>query len=267
MTCVVSLVTVNILNDRRAPTRWEERRPWLAEGLRRRTPDLIALQEVRLPDRRAHWLAEQLGGYSVHVCPKSGGWAGHEGIAVLSRLPVAEHATLDLRTQSRVAQRLHVNVAGRSFGLVNGHFFWWVGDHPERVRQIRLLLDWLREWPAVLPLAVCGDFNGEPHTTAIQLMREHFVSAHAAVHGREPEYTAPTPLRRPGHPLQRLVVGVMSVIANRTLKPWRGTLDYIFVNDGVRVRTCEVVLNAPAPHDPTLYPSDHFGLAATLEFD
>jgi endonuclease/exonuclease/phosphatase family metal-dependent hydrolase len=46
---------------------------------------------------------------------------------------------------------------------------------------------------------------------------------------------------------------------------WRGTLDYIFVNDGVNVKACDVVLNKPAPHDPTLYPSDHFGLIATLE--
>ncbi|MCS6909141.1 MAG: endonuclease/exonuclease/phosphatase family protein [Anaerolineales bacterium] len=263
----VRLVTVNILNDRRAPTRWEERRPLLADGLRQLAPDLIALQEVRLPDRRAHWLAEQLGDYSVHVCPKTGSWAAHEGIAILSRLSVEEHATLDLRTQSRVAQLVRVNVAGRDFGLANGHFFWWTGDHPERVKQIRLLLDWLREWPEDVPLAVCGDFNAEPYTTSIRLMRERFASAYALVHGREPEYTAPAPLQRPVHPLQRLVVGVMSVIANRTLTPWRGTLDYIFVNGSVRVQECHVVLNEPAPHDPTLYPSDHFGLAATLELN
>lgn len=261
----VSLVTLNILNDRRAPTRWEERRFLLAEGLSRLAPDLIALQEVRLPDRHAHWLAEQLGGYSVQVCPKTGGWAEHEGLAILSRLPVAAHDTLDLRTQSRVAQRVRVTVAGRSFGLVNGHFFWWTGDHPERVKQIRLLLDWLRDWPAQWPLAICGDFNGEPHTAAIRLMRERFASAHALVHGVEPAYTAPAPLRRPAHPAQRLVVGLLSLIANRTLKPWRGTLDYVFVNDGVQVRDCRVVLNEPAPHDPSLYPSDHFGLMATLE--
>jgi endonuclease/exonuclease/phosphatase family metal-dependent hydrolase len=263
----VRLVTINILNDRRASTRWEERRSLLANGLRQLAPDLIALQEVRLPDRRAYWLAEQLGDYSVSLCPRTGGLAADEGIAILSRLPVEEHATLDLRTQNRVAQLVRVNVAGRTFGLANGHFFWWTGDHPERVRQIQLLLEWLHDWPAEVPLAVCGDFNGEPHTSAIQLMRERFASAHALVHGREPVYTAPAPLQRPMHPLQRLVVGVMGMIANRSLKPWRGTLDYIFVNGGVRVRDCRVVLNEPAPHDPTLYPSDHFGLAATLELN
>ncbi|MBF8284351.1 MAG: hypothetical protein HW378_3266 [Anaerolineales bacterium] len=26
-----------------------------------------------------------------------------------------------------------------------------------------------------------------------------------------------------------------------------------------------LILNRPAPHDPTIYPSDHFGLAARLK--
>jgi hypothetical protein len=28
---------------------------------------------------------------------------------------------------------------------------------------------------------------------------------------------------------------------------------------------CRVILDRPSPDDPTLYPSDHLGLAATLE--
>jgi endonuclease/exonuclease/phosphatase family metal-dependent hydrolase len=48
----------------------------------------------------------------------------------------------------------------------------------------------------------------------------------------------------------------------RTLR--RDTLDYIFVSPGVQVLGCDLILNQPSPQDPTLYASDHFGLAATL---
>src|SRR6478672_10854527 len=49
---------------------------------------------------------------------------------------------------------------------------------------------------------------------------------------------------------------------NRTLRPWRGTLDYIFINRAVQVQNCQLILNQPAPNSRTLYPSDHFGMMA-----
>jgi endonuclease/exonuclease/phosphatase family metal-dependent hydrolase len=58
---------------------------------------------------------------------------------------------------------------------------------------------------------------------------------------------------------------IIQLATDHTFKPWRGTLDYIFVNDRVRVLECDVTLNQPSPSDPTIYPSDHFGLTATLE--
>jgi endonuclease/exonuclease/phosphatase family metal-dependent hydrolase len=151
--------------------------------------------------------------------------------------------------------------------LANGHFFWWTGHHPERVRQVERLLTWLELEAAGRPVVVCGDFNSTPDTPAIALMRRRFASAHAAAHGREPDYTAPAPLLRPEHPIKKAIVQTMSLFANRTLRPWRGTLDYIFVSPGVRVLDCRVVLDQPASGDPTLYASDHFGLAATLEVE
>ena len=52
---------------------------------------------------------------------------------------------------------------------------------------------------------------------------------------------------------------------------WRGTLDYIFVTPPAPGRPSPVLearlaFHSPAEHDPTLYPSDHFGLAARLIF-
>jgi hypothetical protein len=60
---------------------------------------LIALQEVALPENNARWLADQLGGYSVYLCPKTGNKHDKEGIAILSRLPIEREATLDLKSK------------------------------------------------------------------------------------------------------------------------------------------------------------------------
>jgi endonuclease/exonuclease/phosphatase family metal-dependent hydrolase len=60
---------------------------------------------------------------------------------------------------------------------------------------------------------------------------------------------------------------VGNMIAYRQPEPWRGTVDYIFADENFTVAECDVVLNQPAPNDPTLYPSDHVGLCATLSLD
>jgi hypothetical protein len=36
------------------------------------------------------------------------------------------------------------------------------------------------------------------------------------------------------------------------------------VDPHLAVRDCQIILNQPSPTDPTLYPSDHVGLFATL---
>lgn len=260
-----TVVTLNLLNDLLAPTRWEARRHLIVEGLRALAPEVIGLQEVRLPDRHAHWLADQLGGYTVWVCPKTGELATHEGLAILSRLPVSDHATLDLGAQNRVAHRITL-AAERPWTFVNGHFFWWTGPHPKRLAQVERLLGWLAaETPPGQPVVAVGDFNGEPHTDALQRMGQRFRSAHAARHGHEPPFTAPTPLQRPQITFKKLLVRGLRLLNKQKHRHWRGTLDYIFVSPEVTVADCRVVLDQPAPADPTLYPSDHFGLAAWLD--
>jgi endonuclease/exonuclease/phosphatase family metal-dependent hydrolase len=259
------VVTINILNDR---SRWKERGALLAQGLAELRPDLIALQEVtffRRGGNTAQWLADQLGDYTVHLCAKTGLLANIEAIAILSRLPVEAHMTLDLRTQNRTAQAVRVSIDGRAVVFANGHYYWRPGESRKRDAQIRLLLDWLSKFPPETAIVTCGDFNGIPESAAIKLMNERFKSAHMVCHACEPEYTCPTPLARRANLFRTFAIYMLGVMANRTFKPWHGTLDYIFVNERVRVLNCEVVLNQPAPHDARLYPSDHFGLAATFQ--
>ncbi len=184
MRTTLRVTTINLLNDL---SRWAERRSLLAEGLAPLSLDLIALQEVTSPlgQSTAHWLAGELGGYSVHVSPKTGRGRRHERIAVLSRLPVEGYEVLDLGSQERTAQVLTVRTGSRPVVFINGHYHWLPGVHGPRVRQVERVF---RRAEALLPgtpVVACGDFNGLPGSPAVALMRRSFASAHESFHGGE----------------------------------------------------------------------------------
>jgi len=260
---MVKVVTINILFELEE---WIQRRELLVNGLASEQADLIALQEVKLPEDTSAWLAEKLGMPYVYLVPKkpSDEHSTHYGVAILSRHPFLRQEMLDLQSQGRVAQYVEVMVDGQPLVFCNGHYYWYPGSHPERDLQLQRILDWLGQLAPAMPVIAVGDFNGTPDTSAIALMRQHFTSAYAAYHGQEPEYTCPTPLARRNwkklirHTWRNLVV-------NHTWRSWRGTLDYIFVNHHVQVQNCQLILNQPAPNTRTLYPSDHFGIAAELQ--
>lgn len=245
---MVKVVTINILEwlgD------WHRRRSLLIDGLVAEQPDLVGLQEVNMTANSSDWIAKQIGLpylYLVSGRPVEGHPRDYcIGNAILSRYPFEQTMELDLQTQGRVAQSVQILVDNQPLVFCNGHYYWQPGPHPNRVRQIERLLQWLGKFSPTLPKIAVGDFNEMPHMPAIALMKQHFNSAHEALHHCEPDYTSPTPLSPEWH------------------KPWRGTVDYVFINQFLRVRDCRVVLNQHAPHDPWLYPSDHFGIAADLE--
>ena len=265
MSGCLRVATINILKN---SSRWEERRPLLAAGLCRLGPDLIAMQEVALADGRsnAHDLADDLGGYEVVVAARAGWWRRGEGVAVLSRLPILERTFIHLGGgEGRTAQFVRVEVAGRPLVLANGHYLWRPGADAARARQVEQVIDHWRKLPSETALVACGDFNATPASAAIATASRTLTSAHSVAHGCEPDFTCPTPLQS-GHLIRDAVTSaVMRVCSNRSDGPWRATLDYIFVSPEVRIIDADVCLNEPASADPTLYPSDHFGIVATLD--
>ncbi len=147
----------------------------------------------------------------------------------------------------------------------NGHYYWQPGSTSERIQQIHLLLNWLETLPPKIPVVAVGDFNATPETPEMILMREKFTSAYAVYHGQEPDYTCPTPLIRKRKLWRALVLRSLNFLVHRTLKPWRGTLDYIFINQHLSVDDCKLILTEPASNNKNIYPSDHFGIFANLE--
>lgn len=270
-----SLVTINILNDL---SLWNERGPLLVKQIADLEPDLIAMQEVSLEGEssNAHWVAEELNRcredkektppYEVYICPRTGVYAKKEGIAILSRLPVKHHESLDLLTQTRVAQIVRFRVENCELLLVNGHFFWEPGISEKRQEQIELLLDFLDTQPVDLPVIICGDLNGLPESPAIERMRRYFDLAYRILHKQEPEYTCPTPLPHAPKVKLRNVATWLMGMRPKPDPEWKGTLDYIFVDPRLQTEECRVVLNKPSENNSEMYPSDHFGLYAVIQF-
>ena len=228
-------IVVATLNVRNTADRWRDRAPLLVEQLVALDPDVIALQEVRRFPDQARRIARE--GWEVRRTFKTGPKRAWEGLAVLSRLPFdGGTGRLRLRGQSRVAQRVTVAVpGGGTLDVYNVHLA--DGDETVRARQARRLLAWMGERPD-RPAVLVGDCNSRPGSAPVRALSARLRSAYAEVHGKEPP---------------------------RTLVGGSGTvLDYVFVNDRVTVLAARLAFDQPAPDDPRLFPSDHFGLAATI---
>ena len=257
----INIITINILSDL---SRWNQRSGLLASELRRLQPDVVFLQEVKLPQNPAVWLADQLGFEHCLLTPHSREEPA-EGIATISRFPLEHPAMLDLGSQRRVAQAVQIVLGDNRLLLANGHLFWQPGDSDERLRQVERLTGWLKGMPHDMLRVIGGDFNGTPDSRALRRMREEYNSAFAKVHGNEPARTAPTPLKRSFTSLVRTLFRFRKLIRLRDFSlHWSGTLDYLFVDPRLRVLDCQVVFDRPDENDPGIYPSDHFGIFARI---
>ena len=244
-------------NLRHHADRWEERFQLVVETLLATGADLIGLQEVSLklgPKNQAEIIAEAMNGrldrkeYSVCFKEARGYSKGKEGIAILSKIPVLEVKSVALPKLWRVAQMAKVMVNGQEIGFVNTHLHH-EPLHSEEVRypQAEYVMNWALS--QAYPCIIVGDFNAQPYSSTIEMMKDNYSSAFESLHGKEPEFTWPTPL----------VGGTVS--ADET-----EMIDYVFFNPTFfNVVNCKLIGNAPPPEDTTLYPSDHFGVFAEFK--
>ncbi|MBZ0291278.1 MAG: endonuclease/exonuclease/phosphatase family protein [Anaerolineae bacterium] len=245
----MKIITLNLRHNN---DRWEERFPLVVDCLHTHQADVIGLQEVHIPIRQAHIIAEALNQrtpqqpYSVLVEPKWGDTESHEGVGLLTRLPVLEHARLDLPLAERVAQRITLEVDGRRIHIANTHLHHRpIHDESIRQPQIDAVLGWMFDYSESGWL-LTGDFNALPDSSTIQTVMKRLHSAYQTIHGDHP-HTFPTPLSSEFKPELAL------------------TLDYIFYDaERFRPTHAEIIANQPHPDDSTLYPSDHFGLLVDI---
>ena len=213
-------------------------------------PDVLMLQEVSLDAGVPEKLAQKLPNYHLSLCGREGRNA-HLGHAILSLKKPSSEERLAL-SQQRIAQKITLSISGKKIILVNVHaYFNLLRDGP-RQQHIRQILDF-----ADKPAIIGGDFNALPSYKSLKLIQERFVSAHLQANGSEPAKTMPTPLwRGPGirHSMRRSGLRLHG----------GGTVDYIFVEKSLKIAKCRIAFDKPAPNNPLLFASDHFGLVADI---
>ena len=244
------LVTFNLLNDQQS---WPRRAPLVVEQLAALAPDVVALQEVGVPDAQTGPLIARLSAatelsYHTASCElrRPNGWV--EGLAVLSSFPIEASDALEVDGEGQVCLWTRLRLAeNRALDLYNVHL------NPSRAairrRQLAAVLHWMAAREGQTVRVLCGDFNTITAGSILPAALDAgLTSAHALKHGHEPERTFPTPLRPDIY----------------ALRPGE-CLDYIFIEPSVlSVKECRVVLGLAAADDPALYPSDHAGLLADL---
>ena len=243
------VATLNILN---LADRWEERLPLLLADMAALQPDVIGLQEVVYPLQQDRLLGAAGEGRYEAVR----GWAGRpeygNSLLVKAPLTASEPERLELGLQ-RAAHRVRIAAARRDAAGVRGD----PSPSPPRGRrgkrdeQAAALLAWLEEAPAHDAMVVVGDFNAAPGEAAAQRMCDAgFRSAYELANGADPAVTWPSGLQAPA--------------MDTDGEP--SCLDYIWVRGAVAVEEARLFADRPAVGDPTLYPSDHLGIAARLRF-
>lgn len=241
----LKLVTFNIWHNQGD---WAARLPLLVGALRAADADVIALQEVLedaavgLPNQ-AQTLADALGGYSVHFVSTDAERAPRRyGNAILSSLPVvqADWRKLAPLDDYRTAQRLRLRHGGRLIDIVNTHLHWTVEGGAIRAEQVSDLLAWLPLDGT--PLAILGDLNAPLANPELSGLRgPRFIEAFAALHPDQIDRTTLNPAK--GH---------------------KGAhIDQIIVEAAHFTPVQAAIIGDRATNGE--YPSDHFGVEATLK--
>jgi len=245
------VTTLNLEQDHK---RWDDRRELIVAELGELKPDIFCINEICIPQQTGRYLqhaAKERCGleYNLVQQAKTGGQSVVDGEGILTRFPVRETANFDYRARDSVAQVARVEIEGNLVDVYVTHLYGSVGKDAFRLYQVEQLLDWIGTRDDVDVKVVCGDFNATLDMVSAALMATRFTPT-------QTEHTSFTPLQEkdgvPSHP---------------DWERFDRCIDYIWVAGPIRVRASEVCFNKPSPHDYSLWPSDHMGVWADLEFE
>jgi endonuclease/exonuclease/phosphatase family metal-dependent hydrolase len=243
------VATLNLEQDHK---RWESRRGLIAEELGRLRPDVLALNEVCLPRRTAHWLRDAIregAGIDYHLVQQTrvNGLAALEAEALLTRFPVLETGNLDYRTRDFVALVARLQVGSARVDVYVTHLYASRGEDALRLHQVQQLLAWIDGREAADARLVCGDFNATLDMASAALMATRY----------RPTQTAPTAFT----PL----AGPDGEVSHPDRARMDRCIDFIWVSESLRVHDSRVCFAQSSVTDATLWPSDHAGVYADLE--
>jgi len=152
----------------------------------------------------------------------------------------------------RVAQKalLEFPVAQKKVWVINLHLHHTIEEEDIRVHQMKGVFLWLKsllDSDTASNIIIAGDFNATPDSATYKLLESKgFKSTHKIVKGEEPTKTFPTGLQAPFMDTDP-----------------EGTFDYVWYRgEDLKPTKIELFGDKPKVDDPTIYPSDHIGLAA-----
>jgi len=247
------IATLNIEQDHK---RWHKRRELILDQWAKLRPDLLAVNELCIPDQSSRWLQraarERFGlEYRLIQQSKPGDESTVQGEGLLTLHAPVETANLDYRSHNCVALVARCEIEAKTVDIYVTHLIAVRVDESARCEQVGRLLEWVRRRDDIDPAdaaIVCGDFNAPPDKPSIVLMAQAFKATQF-------EPTAFTPLCEAG--------------GEPTHPDWPRfdrCIDYIWVKGKLTCKASGLCFNAPAQNDPQLWPSDHIGVWADLEF-
>jgi endonuclease/exonuclease/phosphatase family metal-dependent hydrolase len=246
----VRIATLNLEQDHK---RWPMRRALVHAELARLRPDVLALNEVSIPLQTARGLRDFAGQttgvpYNLVQQTRANGLSEVEGEALLSRFAVIETGNLDFRTHDIVALVARLTIDAVPVDVYVTHLYRSVGDDSQRLFQVQRLLAWIDSRQDVGHVVVCGDFNATLDQPSAALMASRFRPTQSAP-------TAFTPL-----------ADDKGAVSHPYWPRMDRCIDYIWLSERIRIVGSGTCFDKPGADDPTLWPSDHAGVWADLEF-
>lgn len=246
----------------------ERRMAMVTRALAALAPDVVALQEVKdvpgvLPNQ-GETLARAAGLHHAFA-PATALPGGQEGLALLSRFPIADQAALELPharpDERRILLSARLDTAWGPVWVHTTHLNYRLAHGKQRQDQVMAIDEAITARAGDLPQILMGDLNARPESdemrwlrglTTLEGRRVHYQDAWDRLHPGERGWTwaSANPYTQP----------------LRFLEPDR-RIDYIYVTtmrkDGRgTIHDCRVVLDQP---EEGVWASDHFGLLAEVQ--
>jgi endonuclease/exonuclease/phosphatase family metal-dependent hydrolase len=247
---------------------WSERREVVRAGLRRMSPDLVALQDVaRTPEYDQVADVVDAGYAIVHQERRA---PDGSGISTATRWPVLRVHQLDLEVTDRAhgfpCTALAVEVAGpQPIGpvlLVNRRTSWQLTAEHERELEAVAVARWIERLVAGrrLHVVIAGDLNAAPDAASVRFLLGLQSLEGTSVCYRDAWSAVRTDLGATFTPANALVRD-----GEMPLEPGR-RIDYVLVRctdsgPTLAVAGCDHAFDAPVDG---VWASDHFGVMAEL---
>ena len=231
---------------------WQERFAALLDVVRACRPDLVALQEVT-PRHLEYLLAVEWVRREFRISDITGSTLQPHGVLLLSRLPLRNLGLQELPSdKDRKMLVAELGLGSRSVCVGNLHLESSPQATPVRLAQLDKILPRLQSVQRTL---LMGDFNFDPVQMPEQArVEQYFRDLWAELRPDEPGFTEDT--------------AINDMLLSHKGKEKQVRFDRILLRSpqpGWIAESVQLIGTRPiAPHQPDLFPSDHFGLAGSL---